>query len=216
MDQTFIGNTYFDDIGMFVSTGAVDALRQAWNEPHRFYHDETHLNKILSLIDKSQIGGDGKHMLKLAAYFHDAVYDPRRTDNEDRSIEMFHRYAACPDSWKTTVVTMIEGTKDHTKDRSGEPLVQTFIDMDIHELLHGSISDMISNGELIFKEFQFYDFLLFKQGRTVFLNKYVPYIMRRNPQSQILSYQDYFNKSFNPNIAVYPGSFLCTRDILTY
>jgi predicted metal-dependent HD superfamily phosphohydrolase len=59
-----------DDIG-------TDLLRR-WHEPHRHYHDATHLTEVLTAVDTLCTSGgvDGAHrsVAALAAWFHDAVY----------------------------------------------------------------------------------------------------------------------------------------------
>lgn len=47
-----------------------------WNEPHRSYHDERHLEDVLLALD--HLGMRGEHISPatlLAAWFHDAVYE---------------------------------------------------------------------------------------------------------------------------------------------
>ena len=62
------------------------ALVQAWSEPQRRYHDLAHLAAVLGLVD--QLGtADDPDAVRLAAWYHDAVYDPTRTDNEQISAE---------------------------------------------------------------------------------------------------------------------------------
>jgi predicted metal-dependent HD superfamily phosphohydrolase len=62
------------------------ALVAAWSEPHRRYHDLAHLAAVLGLV-----GGLGEaadpHAVRLAAWYHDAVYDPQRSDNEEISAQ---------------------------------------------------------------------------------------------------------------------------------
>jgi predicted metal-dependent HD superfamily phosphohydrolase len=55
-----------------------------WGEPHRRYHTVGHLVAVLSIVD----GLEGSAETRLAAWFHDAVYDPERPDNEERSAEL--------------------------------------------------------------------------------------------------------------------------------
>jgi predicted metal-dependent HD superfamily phosphohydrolase len=65
--------------------GAAEAagrdLLDRWGEPHRRYHTVDHLTATLSTLDDL----DASRNAYLAAWFHDAVYDPRRPDNEERS-----------------------------------------------------------------------------------------------------------------------------------
>lgn len=58
-----------------------------WSEPHRHYHSRQHLEECLARFD--EVRGQAKQPgeVALALWFHDAFYDPRRADNEERSAE---------------------------------------------------------------------------------------------------------------------------------
>ena len=58
------GDVEIDDAGR-------DLLHR-WAEPHRRYHDTTHLLAVLDVVDDCA----GSDRVRLAAWFHDAVYDP--------------------------------------------------------------------------------------------------------------------------------------------
>ena len=60
-----------------------DALLAAYGDPARGYHDRLHLTEVLDRIDELGEVADGT-ALRLAAWFHDGVYDGLRGD-EDRS-----------------------------------------------------------------------------------------------------------------------------------
>lgn len=60
-----------------------DLLRR-WSEPHRRYHDVEHLATVLSIVDELAAPAE----VRLAAWYHDAVYDPRSGDNEERSARL--------------------------------------------------------------------------------------------------------------------------------
>jgi predicted metal-dependent HD superfamily phosphohydrolase len=62
-----------------------DDLVARWSEPHRHYHTLDHLAHVLSIVDKHATLADDSEAVRLAAWFHDAVYDPRAADNEERS-----------------------------------------------------------------------------------------------------------------------------------
>jgi predicted metal-dependent HD superfamily phosphohydrolase len=61
------------------------ALVARWSQPHRHYHTLDHLAQVLSIVDAHAALADDAEAVRLAAWFHDAVYDPRATDNEERS-----------------------------------------------------------------------------------------------------------------------------------
>jgi len=62
------------------------ALVTAWTEPHRRYHDLAHLAAVLGLVGELAEASD-PDAVRLAAWYHDAVYDPQRTDNEEVSAQ---------------------------------------------------------------------------------------------------------------------------------
>jgi predicted metal-dependent HD superfamily phosphohydrolase len=62
-----------------------DDLLARWNEPQRYYHTAEHLQGVLWVIDEQAGAARDLSAVRLAAWFHDAVYDPRRVDNEEAS-----------------------------------------------------------------------------------------------------------------------------------
>jgi predicted metal-dependent HD superfamily phosphohydrolase len=56
-----------------------------WSEPHRHYHTVKHLAAVLRIISDHDGAATDPGAVRLAAWFHDAVYDPRRVDNEEAS-----------------------------------------------------------------------------------------------------------------------------------
>ncbi|MEH1125734.1 HD domain-containing protein [Micromonospora sp. CPCC 206061] len=53
--------------------GAGEALLDRWREPHRRYHAVAHLTAMLSIVESDR----GSAPVRLAVWYHDAVYDPR-------------------------------------------------------------------------------------------------------------------------------------------
>ena len=68
------------------ATGA--DLQARWSEPHRRYHNADHLAVVLSHVDLLAARADDPDVVRLAAWYHDAVYDPRGADNEGASAEL--------------------------------------------------------------------------------------------------------------------------------
>jgi predicted metal-dependent HD superfamily phosphohydrolase len=62
-----------------------DDLLTRWSEPHRHYHTLSHLDAMLLVISEHAAVAADLDAVRLAAWFHDAIYDPRRVDNEEAS-----------------------------------------------------------------------------------------------------------------------------------
>jgi predicted metal-dependent HD superfamily phosphohydrolase len=62
-----------------------DDLLDRWSEPHRHYHTAEHLANVLAIIDEHADQATDPTAVRLAAWFHDAIYDPQRVDNEEAS-----------------------------------------------------------------------------------------------------------------------------------
>jgi predicted metal-dependent HD superfamily phosphohydrolase len=71
-------------------------LMAAWSEPARRYHTVQHLEECVVLAGQwgGRLAPFWRGILVLGAWFHDAVYDPRGTDNELKSAELAKRELA--------------------------------------------------------------------------------------------------------------------------
>ncbi|MGP3687687.1 HD domain-containing protein [Streptomyces sp. IBSNAI002] len=68
-----------------------DRLLTAWAEPQRRYHTTVHLADVLARIDILAAHAADPAAVELAAWFHDAVYRPDRSENEERSAVLAER-----------------------------------------------------------------------------------------------------------------------------
>jgi predicted metal-dependent HD superfamily phosphohydrolase len=65
-----------------------DLLVAAYTAPDRHYHNLEHLAEMFRVAARLALFCDDPHAVQLAVWFHDAVYDPRSKDNEERSAEL--------------------------------------------------------------------------------------------------------------------------------
>jgi predicted metal-dependent HD superfamily phosphohydrolase len=84
------------------------AVMAAWREPHRRYHTLQHLGECIDLFER--VGALAAHRaeVEVGLWFHDAVYDAQRSDNEARSADWL-REAAGADGVDGDVVERICG-----------------------------------------------------------------------------------------------------------
>lgn len=68
--------------------GAGATLLGRWAEQHRAYHDLAHLDEVLARVGVLAGEATDADTVRLAAWFHDAVYDPTTADNEEHSAEV--------------------------------------------------------------------------------------------------------------------------------
>lgn len=69
----------------------LDDLVVRYSEPHRRHHTLEHVAEILGHVDDLLGAGESAQdppVIELAAWFHDAVYDPAAGDNEARSADL--------------------------------------------------------------------------------------------------------------------------------
>lgn len=68
--------------------GAGARLLAAYGDPARGYHDLRHLDEVLRTVDDLAHRAADADAVRLAAWFHDAVYDVHAPDSEERSAEL--------------------------------------------------------------------------------------------------------------------------------
>ena len=64
-----------------------EPILQAYAQPGRGYHNLEHLEEVLEWVDLVPLEQADKDLLSLALFYHDAVYDGRRGDNEQASAD---------------------------------------------------------------------------------------------------------------------------------
>ena len=91
-------------------------LRRAWGGSERRYHGLEHLADCLRELDRATPEAGVADPVELALWYHDAVYEPRRGDNEERSAELLISHAvdlAIPQPTATRAAELVRATK-HT------------------------------------------------------------------------------------------------------
>lgn len=72
-------------LGLPIPGGVLPALLARWAEPHRRYHTPQHLRECLALFAAHRALAERPGEVAVALWFHDAIYDTARHDNEAAS-----------------------------------------------------------------------------------------------------------------------------------
>jgi len=62
-----------------------EQLKAAYSERHRYYHNQQHIAECLSEFDGVRDLVSNQQQVEMALWFHDAVYNPKAPDNEEKS-----------------------------------------------------------------------------------------------------------------------------------
>jgi len=112
-------------------------LEAAYAETHRRYHTGAHIDDCLAkLAAVDNLSATDRRTLEYAIWWHDAVYDPTRGDNEDASAVMARRdlpgLGASP-AMVDEVARLILLTKGHTV-AAGDRLGALMVSIDLSVL----------------------------------------------------------------------------------
>lgn len=147
----------------------IKRLSALYSEKGRHYHTLQHLSECLREFDSAKIQACDPIALELAIWFHDAIYNPRGSDNEERSAglaeECLTAAGAVPD-FAAAVGRLVLDTKTHIG--SGHPDSALLIDIDLSIL--GQSQDRFDEYERqIREEYSWVPGIIFKPRRAAIL-----------------------------------------------
>jgi predicted metal-dependent HD superfamily phosphohydrolase len=147
-------------------------LLARWSEPHRRYHTLSHLARMLDVIDAHADLADDADAVRLAAWFHDAVYEVFATDNESRSAALALSALdglGFPPARRAEVARLVRLTAGHDVaegDRNGGLLA----DADL-AILASEKSHYVRYAEAVRAEYAAVPDEVFRPGRAAILRK---------------------------------------------
>ena len=107
---------------------------RAYSEPHRHYHTVRHLEECFSKLEELQSEAVHIGEIELALWFHDAVYDVKRHDNEEKSAEWACsclRQAKAPVEITQHVRSLISATRHHAPTMDIDTKILLDVDLSI-------------------------------------------------------------------------------------
>ncbi|MCB2376300.1 hypothetical protein LGH70_01815 [Hymenobacter sp. BT635] len=149
-------------------------LAAAYEGSGRHYHTLTHIRTLLETQAQHPEPLHDPEVVQLAVWFHDAVYNPLRDDNEVRSAQLAQEFMAktsLPAERRQRVVFLIERTKDHTQP---QPATDTdlhfFLDADL-QILGAAEADYWQYARQVRQEYRLVPDILYRRGRRQVLEK---------------------------------------------
>jgi predicted metal-dependent HD superfamily phosphohydrolase len=112
-----------------------ERLMVCWAEPHRRYHTLHHLRECLTTFDEVRDQAQRPGEIDLALWFHDAFYDPRRHDNEERSAQWAReavQEAGLPQDVADRVYALVMATRHEAPPE--DPDARLLVDVDLASL----------------------------------------------------------------------------------
>lgn len=174
-----------------------EALLAAWGERHRHYHAHQHLGEGLALCAQYialALHGDE---VVLAWWFHDAIYDPKASDNEERSAQWAERVlpecGIAPDA-VARIAAMIRATQAHGKAATADEALLLDIDLSI---LGASPERFAEYEAQIRAEYAWVPALIYRVKRHQVLQGFA----RQHPIYQTQALRDRFEAAAHANLA---------------
>ncbi|MGQ0625020.1 MAG: HD domain-containing protein [Sporichthyaceae bacterium] len=129
MDSSDLARQWAELLTRVGAAGAVnaDVLTARWAQPHRRYHDLEHLGAVLRHVDDLAAHAADPDAVRLAAWYHDAIYEGR-ADDEARSAALARAElgdAGLPAALVEEVARLVELSATHDpapQDRNGAVL----------------------------------------------------------------------------------------------
>ncbi|WP_393059648.1 hypothetical protein [Streptomyces sp. LN549] len=149
-----------------------DNLLARWAEPQRRYHTTAHLTAVLDHVDTLAGHAADADAVRLAAWFHDAVYRPDRSENEERSAVLAERAlpeAGVPAATTAEVARLVRLTVSHDPadgDGNGEALC----DADL-AILAAPPKEYAQYAARVREEYGFVPAEAFREGRAAVLRQ---------------------------------------------
>ena len=186
-----------------------------YQQTHRYYHDVTHIDACLTWFDRVQAQFDNPFAVALAIWFHDIIYDVRRTDNEEKSAQyavtaltnfvvstrlvqqvyeliLLTRHPSQPQPvLQGSAGSNLTGRKDSLLMSINDQAL--FLDIDL-SILGQSKAVYVNYEQAIRAEYQHVPLWLYKLGRKRLLKRFL-----RQPQ---IYYSDFFQEKFEQQARV--------------
>jgi predicted metal-dependent HD superfamily phosphohydrolase len=122
------------ELGAVAPAGVYEEVVARYAEPHRHYHTARHLDECFAELTAVRADATHPGEVELALWFHDAIYEPRRHDNEQRSADWAREVVAragLDASVSERVATLIMATRHDAEPTGRDAGVLVDVDLSI-------------------------------------------------------------------------------------
>jgi len=175
---------------------AANALLSAWASSDRSYHGLSHLRDCLAQLDDFPEPVEYRDLAEAALWFHDAVYDPRATDNEERSAEQARGVLASlgvPSDTSDEVARLVLLTRH--REGPSDPAGRLLCDIDL-SILGRSAAEFDAYDRAIRAEYSWVPEPIYRSERRRVLNEF----LGRTPLYQTEHFRRRFEAPARENI----------------
>jgi predicted metal-dependent HD superfamily phosphohydrolase len=160
------------EVDQALSLQAYGEVEGRYREPHRAYHNLTHIGEMLEVVDELGSAAGNVLAVRLAVWLHDVIYDSKASDNEERSadfaVEMLTRFNI---PLVDDVCRLIMVTKTHANP-TNDPDTQLLLDADL-AILGASAEKYAAYAEAIRREYAWVPEYQYRAGRTQVLTHFL-------------------------------------------
>jgi predicted metal-dependent HD superfamily phosphohydrolase len=147
-------------------------LTAAYDAPERHYHTLQHIGNLLNRVEAAAL--QDAVVVELAVWFHDAVYNALRSDNEAKSAEWALRFlqeTSLEPARRERVADLIRRTADHTLPQPPDDAdLLLFLDADL-SILGAPEAAYWDYAHQVRREYRLVPDLLYRPGRRKVLAK---------------------------------------------
>lgn len=151
-------------------------IEKNYSEKHRYYHNLKHIAMCLEYFDRYCLANQNfrnKDIVETALWFHDIVYNPRNSTNEEDSAKLFHKLAiinVINESFIKEVKQIILCTKNHEAAENIDRQIALDCDLSIFASDLNTLQQYDIN---IRHEYSFVEKYIYQQKRRQILMKFL-------------------------------------------
>lgn len=149
-------------------------LRRCYAEPHRHYHSLAHIEALQRWFAPHRALAREPALIEAAIWFHDAVYNTRRQDNEARSAAMASEELGAlgwPAAAAERVAALVLATQQHHAEASDSD-AWLFLDLDL-SVLGQSTPRYTAYADAVRAEYAWVEDAAYRSGRARVLQDFL-------------------------------------------